>query len=121
MGFLNNLFGRLSGNHYRRGEQLCRKDLYEFQSYQSACFRIDDVFSIHGRGTVVVGNVMDGTFSVGDKVCIRNSDGEVCKTEIVGIELFRKLVGSAGKGENAGFLLNGIERNLLHKDDLIIK
>lgn len=122
MGFLKNLLGSLSETDDQREERLYREASYVSPPDSSACFKVDDVFSIKGRGTVAVGNVTDGTFSIGDKVCInRQSDGEIYKTVIIGIELFRKQVNSVGKGENAGLLLRGIERNLIHKDDLIIK
>lgn len=122
MGIFKKLFGHDSETADQREERLYREDSHVSPSGSSACFKVDDVFSIKGRGTVVVGNVTDGTFSIDDKICInKHSNGEIYKTVIIGIELFRKQVDSVGKGENAGLLLRGIERNQISKGDLIIK
>ncbi len=81
-----------------------------------ACFEVDDVFSITGRGTVAVGFVRKGTFSEGDIVTVNG-----CKTEIMSVEQFRKFCKAVSEGENAGLLLKGIAKNQLVKGDYITK
>lgn len=117
MGFLAKLFGRSGETDDQREERLYYEKSY---SGSAACFKISDVFSVSGRGTVVTGTVLDGTFTVGDNVKIQTDSAEY-ETVIIGIELFRKQTGSVGKGQNAGLLLRGIERKQLHKGDKIIK
>ena len=91
------------------------------QTEGSACFIADDAFSIAGRGLVVTGQVTEGTFSVGDKVMLDDLSGDLRDTQILGIEMFRKIKSTATEGEYAGFLLKGLQRKDIKKGDLIIK
>lgn len=81
-----------------------------------ACFVIEDVFTITGRGTVVTGTVTKGSFSVGDKVTVNGIE-----TTITGIEQFRKKLDTVNAGDNAGILLGDISRGQLAGGGLIIK
>lgn len=76
--------------------------------------KIEDSFTISGRGTVVVGKVLIGTFNVGNAVDIVLSNGHTISTTITGIEMFRKSLDQAQAGDNVGVFLCGIK-----KDDII--
>lgn len=91
------------------------------QTESSACFIADDAFPIAGRGLVVTGQVTEGTFSVGDKVMLDDLSGDLRETQILGIEMFRKIKSTATEGEYAGFLLKGLQRKDIKQGDLIIK
>lgn len=122
MGFLNKIFGH-------RAETDDEKELREYEkSYTPdsgvtntahAEFVIDDTFSIYGRGTVVVGTVTAGTFNKGDKVVISSTSGSEIKSEILGIEQFRKMVSKVSEGEKAGILLKDVQKNQIRKNDII--
>ena len=70
---------------------------------------VEDVFSITGRGTVATGRVERGTVKVGDTV------------EIVGVEMFRKLLDQAEAGDNIGVLLRGIAREDIVRGQVLAK
>lgn len=105
------------------------RELREYEAYYTpqsgvadgtyAEFVVADVMNISGRGTVVVGTVTGGVFSVGDKVTIvRGRDDEI-DTEIIGIEQFRKICTSVTEGANAGFLLKDIDKKQVGRNDII--
>lgn len=97
---------------------------YSANNYVAGDFRItvEDVFSITGRGTVIVGKVESGSVSVGDTVKILDSNGyEKQITTVTGIEMFRKLLNTATVGDNVGLLLRGVDRNAVKRGDVIVK
>ena len=121
------LLGKLLNNNKESDDQKELR-LYEEsraneapQTEGSACFIADDAFPIAGRGRVVTGQVTEGTFSVGDKVMLDDLSGDLRETQILGIEMFRKIKSTATEGEYAGFLLKGLQRKDIKKGDLIIK
>ena len=71
-------------------------------------FRIDDVFVITGRGTVVTGEVISGTIGINDIVRIQETG---VQTQVTGIEMFRKQCSVAYPGDKVGVLLRGISRD----------
>ena len=81
-------------------------------------FIIDDVSTISGRGTVVVGQVVSGIFRVGDNVSIPEMG---INTIITGIEMFRRSLDQAVAGDNAGFLLRGVNRDQVQRGNKIVK
>lgn len=124
MGTLKNLFGRLFETDDQREVRLYNEQNRSPMNNSSvrsdgACFVIDDVFTVAGRGTVVTGRVTRGSFSVGDTVTI-DCDHSF-KTVITSIEQFRKTCDSVSEGANAGILLRGVQRNQVVKGNLIIK
>jgi translation elongation factor EF-Tu-like GTPase len=80
---------------------------------------VEDVFSITGRGTVVTGRITTGTVSVGDQVLIMRAGQQIAMTRVTGVEAFRKVLTTAGAGENVGLLLEGISREQVLAGDLI--
>lgn len=81
-------------------------------------FRVDDVFTIRGRGTVVTGEVTYGTISVGDTVNVCRMNVAKMSTTVGGIEAFRKLLNTASQGDHVGILLgNNVTSNEVKSGD----
>lgn len=81
------------------------------QTGASSLFRIDDVFTISGRGTIVTGEVLSGTFALNDTVTISETGQQ---TQITGIEMFRRQCDIAQTGDKVGIVLRGISRDDVH-------
>lgn len=80
---------------------------------------VEDVFSITGRGTVVTGQIQSGCVSTGDSVTLRRTDGSVREVTVCGIEMFRKMLDRAGKGDNVGLLLRGVTKSDVGRGDVL--
>jgi translation elongation factor EF-Tu-like GTPase len=89
----------------------------------SFLMKIEDVFSITGRGTVVTGQITKGNIQIGDIVQITGIGvGEENRQSVVtGIEMFRKICNQAQKGDNVGLLLRGINKDELKQGMVITK
>lgn len=83
---------------------------------------IADVFTIAGRGVVVVGQVAAGACRSGDAAVVVGADGAsvVGATTIVGIEAFRKRVDVARQGDMVGLMLRGVSREQVHAGDIVV-
>jgi translation elongation factor EF-Tu-like GTPase len=79
---------------------------------------IQDVFSITGRGTVVVGRVEAGRLSTGQRVAVVRAGATVATTYVTGIEKFRAHVETAMPGENVGLLV-GLARDQVQPGDVV--
>ena len=77
--------------------------------------KIDDVFTITGRGTVVTGKIDSGEIHVGERVSINGTR----PTKVLGIEMFRKSLDYAKVGDACGIVLEGISREDVNKDDYL--
>lgn len=123
MGILSRIFGRNEESDDEKELRLYNKQRAKEERISDATgkavFVVDDVFSIGGRGTVAVGTVTEGAFSVGDKVTIDSEQST--ETVITDLEQFRKQCDIVYEGDNAGMLLKDITRSQIHKGDLIIK
>lgn len=89
----------------------------------AGAFRItvQDVFTITGRGTVITGQVESGSVAVGDTVTLRRADGSARDVAITGIEMFRKMLDVAKRGDNVGLLLRGVGRDEVARGDVLEK
>ena len=83
--------------------------------------RIEDVFTITGRGTVVTGRVERGQLKLNDEVEIVGLREETKKTVVTGIEMFRKQLDYAEAGDNAGVLLRGVARDEVERGQVLAK
>ena len=72
---------------------------------------IEDVFGITGRGTVVTGRVESGSLKPGTDVKVLGMGKTIDKVQVVGIEMFRKKLETADAGDNAGLLLQKIDKS----------
>ncbi|MFV0394380.1 MAG: EF-Tu/IF-2/RF-3 family GTPase [Coprobacillaceae bacterium] len=100
----------------------------EQKQYQNTTFnsnefemKIEDVFSITGRGTVVTGKVTKGTVIVGDVIKIKRTGKEELTVQVKGIEAFRKLLNSAEVGDNIGVLIAAKKASELTRGDILYK
>jgi translation elongation factor EF-Tu-like GTPase len=80
--------------------------------------KIMDAFSITGRGTVLTGQVASGSLAVGDTVCVPLQDDEIAARTVDGIEMFRKLLDRAEKGQIVGILVQ-VDNKLVTKGALL--
>ncbi|OGY43969.1 MAG: hypothetical protein A3J62_03260 [Candidatus Buchananbacteria bacterium RIFCSPHIGHO2_02_FULL_38_8] len=67
-------------------------------------FKLEDVFSIEGRGIVLAGTVLGNQISIGDELIFDNE-----KYRISGIEAKNQMKQIATTGENVGILVAGAE------------
>ena len=79
---------------------------------------VEDVFTVTGKGTVVVGRVTKGQVGVGDTVTLKNSG---IQTVVTGIEMFRKQLDYATEGDNVGLLISNVSRNDVSSGEIIYK
>jgi len=84
---------------------------------------VEDVFTITGRGTVATGRIERGVINVGEPVEIlgMQKEGEVLKSTVTGVEMFRKLLDRGEAGDNAGILLRGIDKEQIKRGMVICK
>jgi len=80
--------------------------------------KIMDAFAITGRGTVLTGQVASGSLEVGDTVCVPLQDGQTAAHTVDGIEMFRKLLERAEKGQMVGILVQ-VDNKLVEKGALL--
>lgn len=80
---------------------------------------VEDVFSITGRGTVITGRIQSGCVAVGDIVTLRRLDGSAREVAVSGIEMFRKMLDRAVKGDNVGLLLRGLSKSDVGRGDVL--
>ena len=81
---------------------------------------IEDVFSISGRGTVVTGRVETGIVKVGEEVEIVGIK-DTRKTDVTGVEMFRKLLDQGQAGDNIGALIRGVGREEVERGQVLCK
>lgn len=81
---------------------------------------IEDVFSISGRGTVVTGRIETGTVSTGDEVEIVGIR-DTRTSRVMGVEMFRRHLSSAGAGDNVGILLRGVARDQVERGQVLAR
>jgi elongation factor Tu len=80
--------------------------------------RIEEVYSISGRGTVTTGCIERGIVRVNDEVEIVGLRPTM-KTTCTSIEIFRKFVDEGRAGDNAGLLLRGIKREEVERGQVL--
>ena len=80
--------------------------------------RIEEVYSISGRGTVATGCIERGVVRVNDIVEIVGLRPTMMTTA-TSIEIFRKLVDEGRAGDNAGILLRGIKREEVERGQVL--
>lgn len=83
--------------------------------------RVEDVFTITGRGTVVTGRVESGQLHTGQSVVIQRGSEVLPEVEVNGIEKFGEVGQIASAGENVGLLLAGLARSDVQRGDLLTR
>lgn len=79
---------------------------------------VDDVFSIAGRGTVVIGKVQRGTLRVGDTVDVLGFNKNL-QSKCVAIDRQRKAVPSVTAGESCSIVLSGVPTDHLERGQMV--
>jgi len=82
--------------------------------------RVENVYTISGRGTVATGCIERGVIKVNDDVEIVGLK-PTTKTTCTSIEIFRKLVDEGRAGDNAGVLLRGVKPEDVERGQVIAK
>ncbi|MBI2029325.1 elongation factor Tu [Candidatus Gottesmanbacteria bacterium] len=82
--------------------------------------RVEDVFSIKGRGTVVTGRIERGKVHINDEIEIVGIK-PTQKTVVTGVEMFRKILDEGQAGDNVGILLRGIEKDQVERGQVLAK
>ena len=77
-------------------------------------FRIEDVFIITGRGTVVTGTVERGSIKMNDQVQIIGLDKEIISTIVTDVEVIDSDLAQATVGDDATILLRGVTSDQVH-------
>jgi elongation factor Tu len=81
---------------------------------------IIDIFSIKGRGTVVIGRIEAGTVRVGDVVEIDGQVGIRITTVVVSLEGFRQVLTEAKAGDDVGVTLRGVESDDVQPGNVLV-
>jgi elongation factor Tu len=81
---------------------------------------VEDVFSIKGRGTVATGRIEQGVVKVNEEIEIVGIK-DTRKVVVTGVEMFKKSLDEGRAGDNAGLLLRGIEREEIHRGQVLAK
>jgi hypothetical protein len=89
------------------------------QSSEPFLLRVEDVFSITGRGTVATGRIETGIIKSGEEVQITGFGTGVRKSVVTGVEMFRKILDKGEAGDNVGLLLRGIEKDEIKRGMII--
>ena len=80
--------------------------------------RVENVYSISGRGTVVTGCIERGVVRVNDEVEIVGLRPTM-KSTCTSIEIFRRFVDEGRAGDNAGMLLRGVKADEVERGQVI--
>ncbi|AAW39771.1 MAG: elongation factor Tu [Dehalococcoides mccartyi] len=83
--------------------------------------KVEDVFSIKGRGTVATGRVERGIIKGGDEVDLVGLHHEPRKIVVTSLEMFHKILDSAEPGDAVGLLLRGVEREDIERGMVLAK
>lgn len=79
---------------------------------------IDNMFTVPGRGTVVVGTIQCGTITKNDAAELLGFDERV-KTTLSDIQIFRQSVSQAVAGDNVGISLRGVRLKSVQRGMLL--
>ncbi|AGG06541.1 MULTISPECIES: elongation factor Tu [Dehalococcoides] len=83
--------------------------------------KVEDVFSIKGRGTVATGRVERGVIKGGDEVDLVGLHHEPRKIVVTSLEMFHKILDTAEPGDAVGLLLRGVEREDIERGMVLAK
>jgi elongation factor Tu len=82
--------------------------------------KIEDVFTIVNRGTVVTGWVTGAPVHVDDSVTVVCQNGMQYAATVLGIEHYNQLYSSAEPGVAVGLLLSDVKEKDVNPGDLLI-
>lgn len=105
---------------YRRELDARRSAAPQQAAAETILLQVEDVFSITGRGTVVVGKCM-APFGIQDAVIVENPDSSRRESVVMGLEKFREKLDSTKPGETVGVLLRGLGKQEVIRGALLRK
>lgn len=117
----------LQGDTSEFGEPALKKLLHAIDEYVPIPVRdlespflipIDNMFTVPGRGTVVVGTIKRGTIKKNAEAELIGFDQEI-KTTLSDIQIFNSSVPKAVAGDNVGVLLRGMRLNVVQRGMLL--
>ena len=85
----------------------------------AAVFQVSEAFNITGKGCAIAGNIIQGTFKIGDKVEILRNDTVITHTYIIAIEMMNWGSDQTPRTDIVAFFLHGISKDDVIKDDYI--
>lgn len=85
---------------------------------QPVLFQVEDVFTIPGRGTVVVGKMHRGTLRTDQQVELLGY-GPSQRVTVTAIESNRKAVSEAAAGESPGLVLRGVDKAQVRRGQVL--
>ena len=94
------------------------KDVADKPEHIPARLPIDRVFSLQGVGTVITGTLVEGKISQNDILTVYPSEREV---RIRKIQNHNEDVDVAYAGQRVALNLTGVDKNLLHRGDVLAK
>ncbi|HWE97910.1 MAG TPA: elongation factor Tu [Tepidisphaeraceae bacterium] len=82
---------------------------------------VENVYAIHGRGTVATGRVERGRVKRGDAIEIIgcNPDGSMLATTVTDVEEFKRPMGEAVAGDSVGLLLRNVSAEMLARGHIL--
>ena len=83
--------------------------------------KVEDVFSISGRGTVVTGKVEQGKAKVGDTFSLLRGGTKLTDLTATGFEGFRQTINEVSTGMDVGILFRGTTKDMFKKGDVLLK
>lgn len=75
---------------------------------------IDNVLSVPGRGTIVIGTIKRGTLNKGDTTRLLGF-GMDMKTNVSGMQVFKNDIATAMAGDNVGINIKGVKKGQVKK------
>lgn len=93
---------------------------FEQADSQPFLMPIEDIFSITGRGVVVVGRVQRGKVRVGEEVEIVGLR-QTRRTVVIGLEMYKRVVDEAFTGDNVGIVLRDLSKYDLERGMVVAK
>jgi|GEM_PF-277516 len=82
--------------------------------------KINDVFTISGRGTVASGKINAGSVRLNDEVTVIGGNQEI-KTKVIGIETFNATPDEAKVGDEVGLILDKINKKDVKKGHILTR
>ena len=79
---------------------------------------VESCVSIHGRGTVVIGTLLQGTLKKGDMLQLLGYGNDI-KTTVTGMEVFRQSVNECRAGDNVGVLCRGVRHDVVERGQFL--
>ena len=83
--------------------------------------KVEEVFEIQGRGTIVTGEIESGAIRTGESVLFTSKRGEQKNCRVKSIEKFRKILNQASAGEKVGLLLLGVAKEEIEEGIFLMK